>query len=219
MVQLTFDLPRRTALSRSHFLVAGCNASALGWIDRWPGWPTRALVLHGPAGCGKTHLAHLWRERTSAVLLSGETLDDGAIVRLVAERRDQVAIDNADRAPEQPLLHLYNFCLESQGNVLIIARHPPALWQIGLHDLRSRLLAAFTVEVGPPDDALLGAVLVKHFADLQISVGPEIIAYLIKRMERSFAAVADIVARLDASALREQSAITIPLARKILAES
>lgn len=218
MIQLTFDLPGRTALSRSNFLIAACNASAIGWIDRWPEWPTRSLVLHGPAGCGKTHLAHLWCERASAVILPGETLDDEETARFIVERRDRVAIDDADRAPERALLHLHNLCLESRGSVLMIARQAPARWQTGLHDLRSRLLAAVTVGIGPPDDALLGAVLVKHFADRQLTVGPEIIAYLITRMERSFAAAADIVARLDASALRHQSAITIPLVRNVLAE-
>lgn len=218
MIQLTFDLPRRTTLGRPDFLIAECNASAIGWIDRWPDWPAGALVLHGPAGCGKTHLAHLWCERASAIIRSGETLDDEAIARLAAEHRNRVAIDDADRAPEQALLHLHNFCVESRGNVLIIARRAPAFWQIGLHDLRSRLRAAIAVGIGPPDDALLGAVLIKHFADRQLSVGPGLIAYLIRRIERSFAAAAEIAARLDAAALREKSAITVALARNVLAE-
>lgn len=216
MIQLTFDLPSRAAFGRPNFLVADCNASAIGWIDRWPEWPTQVLVLHGPSGCGKTHLAHLWCERASAVLLSGEGLDDEAIVRFAAGRQNLIAIDNADRAPERPLLHLYNFCLESRGSVLMIARRAPGHWRIGLQDLRSRLRAALTAEIGPPDDSLLGAVLVKHFADRQLAVGPEIIAYLLRRMERSFGAAAEIVARLDAAALREQAAITIPLLRTVL---
>jgi len=216
VIQLTFDLPRRTALGRPDFLIADCNASAIGWIDRWPDWPTGAFVLHGPAGCGKTHLAHLWCQRASAIIRSGETLDDEAIARFVAERRNRVAVDDADGAPEQVLLHLHNFCLGSRGSVLIIARRAPVLWQIGLRDLRSRLRAAVAVGIGPPDDALLGAVIVKHFADRQLSVGPELIAYLIRRIERSFAAAAEITARLDATALREKSAITVALARNVL---
>jgi chromosomal replication initiation ATPase DnaA len=216
MIQLTFSLPGLTALGRSDFLVSDSNAAALAWIDRWPSWPTGALVMHGPADCGKTHLAHLWCERASAVILSGEILDDGEVARFAAEHRNRVAIDGADRAPERALLHLHNLCLGSGGYVLLIARRAPALWQIDLHDLRSRLHAALAVEIGPPDDALLGAVLVKHFADRQLSVTPELIAYLIRRIERSFAGAADIVARLDAAALREKSPITIALTRNVL---
>jgi chromosomal replication initiation ATPase DnaA len=218
MIQLTFELPRRTALDRSDFLVSDANALAVGWIDRWPDWPSAALVLHGPPGCGKTHLVHLWCARASADIVAGETLDEDMVTRLIAERRHRIAIDDADRAPEVALLHLHNSCLECRGSVLITARRPPRSWGVALSDLGSRLHAALAVEIGLPDDALFGAVLVKHFADSQLTVAPEVIAYLIRRVERSFAAASEIAARLDAVALRNRCAVTVPLARKLLAE-
>jgi chromosomal replication initiation ATPase DnaA len=219
MIQLTFDLPRRTALGRSDFLVSDSNAKAVGWLDRWPDWPPGALALHGPPSCGKTHLVHLWCERASAVVVTGATLDEDEVVRLVAEGRHRIAVDDAEHASERALLHLHNTCLEHRGGILIAARQPPASWTIVLDDLGSRLRAALTVEIGPPDEALLGALLVKHFADHQVRVAPEVVAYLLKHMERSFAAAADITARLDLASLRDRRAITVPLARELLAES
>ena len=165
MIQLTLDLPRRTALGRTDFLVSGSNAAAVRWIDRWPDWPSGALVLYGPAGCGKSHLAHLWCERASAVIVSGEMLDEEWVVRFIGERRQGVAVEEADRAPERALLHLYNFCLETRGHVLLTARQLPMSWGIGLADLSSRMRASLAISIGLPDDALLGAVLIKHFAD------------------------------------------------------
>jgi chromosomal replication initiation ATPase DnaA len=218
VIQLTFDLSRRAGLRRADFFVSDSNAIAIGWIDRWPDWPSGVLVLHGPPGCGKTHLAHLWCERASAIIVAGETLDEEIVARLVDGGKSRVAIDDADRAPERALLHLHNFCLEHRGTLLITARRPPGLWSVALGDLGSRLRAALDVGVGLPDDPLLGAVLGKHFSDRQIRVGPEVIAYLIRRMERSFAAAAEIAARLDAVALRDGSAITVPLARNLFAE-
>ena len=218
MIQLTFDLPRRTALGRSDFLVSECNVAAVGWIDRWPEWPGGVLGLYGPQGCGKTHLVHLWCERASAVIVAGERLDEEKVALLAAEGRHRIALDNADRASERALLHLHNSCLECQGSLLITARQPPGSWNFALKDLGSRLRAALAVGIGLPDDALLGAVLVKQFADRQLSVTPEMIPYLIRRLERSFAAAADIVARLDAAALRDGGAVTIPLARNVLAQ-
>ncbi len=119
-------------------------------------------------------------------------------------------------ADEEALLHLYNLLAERQGHLLLAAREPPARWTIGLADLRSRLLAAPAVAVEAPDDALLGAVLVKLFADRQLRISEEVIAYLLPRIERSFAAAQAIVAALDRAALAGQRAVTVPLARDVL---
>ena len=219
MIQLALDLPRRMAFGRSDFMVSRSNIAAVERIDRWPDWPSAGLVVHGPPGCGKTHLAHLWQDRASALFIAGEALTEAMLPRLLDEVPRRIAIDDADRASEPALLHLYNSCIEHQGNVLITACRPPGSWRVELGDLRSRLRAAPTVEIDPPDDGLLGAVLVKHFADRQLRVAPDVITYLLKRIERSFAAAGRIVACLDGDALSNGSPVTIPLARKVLGES
>ena len=218
MIQLTFDLPRRISLGRCDFLVSDSNAAAIGWIDRWPDWPAAPLVLHGPSGCGKTHLAHLWSERASAVVVAGGTLDEKKVAQLVGDGRHRIAVDGADHAQESALLHLYNCCVEARGSLLVTARLAPGFWAIALNDLGSRLRAALAVGIRQPDDALLGALLVKQFADRQLRVAPVVVAFLIRHMERSFAAAADLAARLDRLSLRESRAITVALARTLLAQ-
>ena len=74
------------------------------------------------------------------------------------------------------------------------------------------------VTIDPPDDTLLAAVLVKHFADRQLRITPPVIAYLVRRMERSFAMAAAVAARLDGLALATGRKIGFPLARQALAE-
>jgi chromosomal replication initiation ATPase DnaA len=218
-MQLTFDFPRGTSRSRSDFLVAPCNAAAVAWIDRWPDWPSHALALCGFAGCGKTHLLHVWCAQASGELLNGAALNVDVVDRLVSERSHRVAIDYADRAEEHALLHLHNVCLENRGNVLLAARRPPAAWTVTLPDLGSRLRAVLAVEIGLPDDALLAAVLIKLFADRQLRVEREVVPYLVKHMERSFAAAAETAARLDSMSLSNRRAITVPVARQLLAEA
>jgi chromosomal replication initiation ATPase DnaA len=97
MRQLTLTLPHNTALGRADFLASACNAAALGWIERWPRWPGPALVLHGPAGSGKSHLAELWRGRSGAALVMGAALGGLDPADLAGQRA--VAIDNANAAP------------------------------------------------------------------------------------------------------------------------
>ena len=215
MSQLPLDLGFRAALGRADFLIAPCNAAAVAWIDRWPDWPAPALALWGPAGSGKTHLLEVWRARSKAVAIAPSALTSAAVPELLGAAR-AAAIDDAQRADEEALLHLYNLLAERQGHLLLAEREPPARWAIGLADLRSRLAAAPAVAVEAPDDALLGAVLVKLFADRQLRISEEVIAYLLPRIERSFAAAQAIVAALDRAALAGQRAVTVPLARDIL---
>ena len=141
MAQLPLSLPHRPALGRDDFLVAPANAEAVAWLDRWPNWPAPALVLAGPAGSGKTHLAQVFAARSGAVLLAAAALARAAPPALVADARAAV-VDDAERADEEALLHLYNMLAERGWHLLLLARAAPARWGIALPDLRSRLLAA-----------------------------------------------------------------------------
>jgi chromosomal replication initiation ATPase DnaA len=217
MTQLAIDLPHRPAQGRADFLVSECNAAALHWIERWPQWPAPALVLHGPAGSGKSHLAELWRERSGGVLIAGEAVSKSDPNELAFHRA--VALDDATRAPERALLHLYNCVVEAGASLLIVAREAPANWPIALPDLASRLRAAPSVAIAPPDDRLLAAVLVKLFADRQVRVAPGVIGFLLRRMERSFAAAGALAEGLDRRALGAGRPIGIALARRVLAEA
>jgi chromosomal replication initiation ATPase DnaA len=217
MAQLPLDLPHRPALGREDFLVAPANEAAVGWLDLWPRWPAPALTLAGPAGSGKTHLGQVFVRRAGAVFLTPGTLDRTAPRDLAGAAR-AVVLDEAESAAEEPLFHLYNLMAERGGHLLLLARAAPARWGTALPDLRSRLLAAPVVELALPDDALLAALLIKLFADRQLRVGDELVAWLVPRLERSFAAAQRAVAALDQAALAQRRPITVPLARSVLGE-
>ena len=219
--QLALDLGHRPALGRDDFLVAACNRDAVAWLDRWPDWPAGGLAIVGPAGCGKSHLASVWRATSGAPLLAPADLDRGEPAALLAGATACV-IDDADRAiaggaRERALLHLYNHLREARGQLLLTGRTPPARWPIALPDLASRLAAVPAVGVGMPDEALLAAVLVKLFADRQLRVGQDVVMFLVPRLERSFEAARQIVAAIDRAALAGGRAVTVPLVREVLA--
>ncbi len=218
MSQLPLAFEHRPALGAEDFLVAPPNREAVLWLDRWPDWPAPALAIHGPPGCGKTHLAHVFRARAGADLVAPGEI--GAALDAVARATPRaLAIDDADAAlaDEAAFLHLYNLIAGAGGHLLITARDAPARWGIALPDLRSRLSAAPAVALRPPDDELLAAVLAKQFADRQLRVGDDVRRFLLARMERSFDAARRIVAALDRAALAGRRNITVPLAREVLA--
>ena len=216
--QLAFDLPAREAWRREDFFPSPANAAALAAVDDWRNWPGGKLVLTGPKGSGKTHLARLWAAEAGAALLPAADLATADLPALSSH--GAVAVEDAETAAGNPqaeaaFFHLHNLVTQS-GHLLVTASLPPRDWGLALPDLASRLQAAALARIEAPDDALLSAVLIKLFADRQITVPPALIPYLVARMERSIDAARAIVAALDARALAEGRPITRQLAADLL---
>ena len=216
--QLSFDLPVREALGREDFFVSPANAPAVAMIETWPGWPGGKLVLTGAKGAGKTHLAHVWAARSGAAIVSARDLAGADIAALATT---PVAVEDCERiigerACETALFHLHNLALAEGQSLLFTALTPPNRWHLSLPDLASRMQGAALARIAPPDDALLAAVLMKLFADRQLAPTPATIPFLLRRIDRSFAAASAIVARLDAAALAQGRPVTPALARNVL---
>lgn len=214
--QLAFDLPVRPALGREDFFVAPANALAVAALDRTETWPGGKMLLVGPPGAGKTHLALVWAARTGAMVLDAARIggiglpDAGA---LVIEDARQVA---GKPELETALFHIHNHLAQRHGHLLLTADRVVRDWGIALPDLRSRMEATATATLQEPDGELLGAVLVKLFADRQLAVSPSLIRWLLGRMDRSFATARAVVAALDAASLAGQRPITRDLAAELL---
>ena len=214
--QLTFDLPVRPALGREDFFVSPANALAVTTLDQPELWPNGKLLLIGPEGAGKTHLAMVFAARTGAQVIGAGNLaaaDLPEAAALVIENADTVA---GDTAAETALFHLHNHMTGRGGLLLLTAARAPRDWGLTLPDLQSRMEATASATLLPPDDALLGAVLVKLFADRQLQVAPGFIGWLVRRIDRSFATARAVVAALDAEALATKRPINSTLAATLL---
>lgn len=221
--QYPLGLPALERRAREDFLEAPANTAALAFIESWPAWPGPALLLRGPAGSGKSHLAAIWQRASGALVLPPAALARDEARGLLGEAGAVLLEDldralAADRALERPLVGLWTALVERRGHLLMTARLPASRWRVRLPDLATRLKGAAAVAVKPPDEALLGALLVKLLSDRQLRVAPGVVAFLLPRLERSFAAVERAVAHLDRLALAEHREITVPLARRALAE-
>jgi chromosomal replication initiation ATPase DnaA len=217
--QLVFDLPARDGMTRAEFFVSPANALALAALDGWQVWPGGKMLLLGPSGAGKTHLAQIWVAETGAALVPAADLAGADIPGLAAAGR--VAVEDAAAIAGNPqaeaaLFHLHNLLAQTGGTLLLTAEAPPRDWGLRLPDLLSRMQAAPVTRIEAPDDALLSAVLVKLFADRQLAVAPNLIPYLVARMPRSVGAARALVAALDAAALAEGRPVTRSLAAGLL---
>ncbi|MEM9267422.1 MAG: chromosomal replication initiator DnaA [Pseudomonadota bacterium] len=218
--QLAFEWPFDPNMTREQFLPAPSNEAALAAIDAWPNWPASKLMICAQAGLGKSHLAQIWATRSGACRVTPLTVEEVPVGPVVVEDLHLLTqLQSAAReAAERALFHVHNRALEDGHSLLFTVRGRPDTWDVQLPDLASRLTATPLVYLGPPEDTLLSGLLIKQFADRQLKVTPELIAWLVKRMERSGAAAQEVVARMDAEALKQGVNVSRALAIKLFGQ-
>ena len=214
--QLILEWPHSPSFAREDFLSAPSNREAVEAIDRWPHWPGRMVLLVGPEGSGKSHLAALWAETAGAVTVHSDSLaDEGTQVSVEGAA---LLIEDADRVgdAEERLFHLLNSALHTAAWVLLTARQGLDAWALTIPDLLSRLRLAPVVRLGAPDIELIEAVLFKLFSDRQLQVEPRVAAYIATRIERSLGAARRLVVTLDRVALAKGARVTRAMAGEVM---
>ncbi|MBF9034718.1 chromosomal replication initiator DnaA [Rhodobacterales bacterium HKCCE2091] len=216
--QLAFDLPHRAAMGREDFFVSPANAAAVAGIEAWRDWPLPKMVLAGPPGAGKTHLAHVWAGLTDATVIAAADLPGRteallSVPALAVENAERIA---GDAAAEEALFHLHNALEQRGAPLLLTAWDAPERWHLGLPDLASRMAQAGLLRMSPPDEPLLSAVMLKLAHDRGLAVTPATVTYALGRIDRSFAAAGAFIAALDARALELGRKPTRDLARLVL---
>lgn len=216
--QIPFDLPHAESRARADFLVGPSNRDALALVDAWPDWPAPIVALTGPEGSGKSHLASIFAARSGAALMPASALDSEAVPRLLSGNALVLEDLGEGALDEAALFHLMNLVGEQRASLLITARRSPAALaaELATADPASRLRAVPAVAIGAPDDALLGAVAYKLFADRQLVPEEGLVPYMLARMERSLAALRDLVAALDREALARKRPLNKSLASELL---
>jgi hypothetical protein len=193
MGQLALPLAWDPGSQAGDYLVSEANRPLLRHLDHWSLWPVMATMLVGPRKSGRSLLARGYAARSG-----GEIVDD------------------AERADEEALFHAWNRAQARRRPLLIVADAPPPAWQVRLPDLRSRLHATPVLRLAEPDEALVGRLIEKLFLDRGLAAPPELVRYLVPRIERSYWGVHRTVEALDELAYRHRQRLTVPLARRAL---
>jgi chromosomal replication initiation ATPase DnaA len=216
--QLSFDLPVVPALGRDDFMIAPSNTVALAMIETSQSWVGGKLVLCGPEGSGKTHLAHVWAGTNGGKILDATSLTHADIPTLAQGPMviEDVPEITQNHATQTALFHLHNLMQSNGQPLLMTGRGAANHWAMSLPDLQSRIDAAGVGTLMAPDDTLLGAVIAKHFSDRQLMPRPDVIPYLVLRIDRSFAAARDVVAAMDGHSLARHKPLTRALAAQVL---
>jgi hypothetical protein len=195
MAQIALPLDWPVADRDEDFLISDANRAVFEHLKRWSLWPVMATLVTGPRKSGRSLLGRLFVRKTGGRLF-----------------------DNGEDHDEEAIFHAWNEAQASRRPLLVVADAPPPLWRVTLPDLRSRLAATPHVAIGDPDDRLVGDLIVKLLGDRGIAVPPELPAFIVPRIERSYVAVQQVVAVLDRAALSHHRRMTVAMARRALAE-
>lgn len=199
--QLIFDLPYYPALGSKDFFVSKANSLAFEIIQNWCDWSNRRMIITGVKGSGKTHLSNVWANLTNASFIKIEELEfDITNKKAIIIENINLVASQSDL--EENLLHILNGCSHTGAFVLMTSSVAPSRVGFGLPDLASRLISTGHIPINPPDDALLSAVLIKHFTDRQIRISPFLIEFILKRISRSLTSIANFANELDETSLR-----------------
>ena len=218
--QIPLDLKLDSQVGRDDLIESPANSLALSAIDSWPDWPGRIMVIAGPVGSGKTHLALSWAAASATRVCPAETLKEhiSDLVEL-ASSGGSLVLEDLGEAPidQNALFHLVNAINQGNGYCLITSRQWPGAWKVDLPDLKSRIGAFQIAELKEPDDALLKQVMVKLFADRQMIVNDGVVEYCAIRMERSLQSAGILVDTIDRLSLAGKSPVSRSVAAKALA--
>lgn len=214
--QLVLNLPIAPAYNLQAFVETSANWEALTLIRRWPDWPARVLMLYGDAGCGKTHLAHIWKDEANAFLVTPQDVPYLSPHNAVSQNGCLV-VDNYDLIEDEAwLFHVYNLVQEREGYLLLCGVKSPGQLEIALPDLKSRLRAVPAIQIQTPDETLLKGLFTKLFLERGLETTEEINDYLVNRIERSYASVHHTIKQIDDYAFALRKPLSLNLIRRFL---
>ena len=222
--QLPLDFTNRCDLGREDFMVSDCNREAFNLVDSWPHWFGSGLLIYGPKGCGKSHLAHLFIDKVRASSASPQKvaiINAAAVnirnVKRLAEENTAIAVENVmPKNNNEALFHLFNLFNVEGKFMLWTAETAPNLMNFALKDLQTRLNMMPRAAIKEPDDMMLQMLIVKLFNDRQIKITPEILSYIINTAPRSFAYIEALVEEIDKISLAYQSSVNYIIIRKAM---
>ena len=215
MTQYALPLALPAVYAEDNFTVGAPHRDAWQWVSSWPKWPAHALVLWGEPGSGKSHLGHIWQQKSDAQIIEAAEL---AGADISAMGRQNWLVENLHQLKdEEALLHLYNLTREHKQWLLLTSTLPAQQLPLTLPDLTSRLLSLPSAGIQTADDETVAALLRKQLADRQLKVEDDIIAYLLPRIDRSYIKINNLISGLDHAALARGKKLTIPFIREQLA--
>ncbi len=216
MDQLTFKFPFKTKYDKQDYYISSNNFTAYKLIESWPNWPDKWINIHGPTGCGKTHLSNIIKNKIDFTkIINAKGINDETF--LTVDNIKCLIIDNYEQNINEKLLYSFLNHLKQLDIFLVVnSITPMKKMNFNLVDLKSRAQSFVSLEIESPTDELLRVIISKYFSDKQISIDPKVSEYIIKNVDRSYEKVSRFIKEIDDLSLSSGKSININLIKKIL---
>ncbi len=213
--QLILKFPPNKVYKKEDYYVSPSNQEAYDFINSWPRWIKRIVNIFGPSGSGKSHLAHILKNKTSCLQINCKEIDDRTYLKF--KTKEALIIENVDeKISEELLFSLWNITLQDNKYLLITSRRAINFYKFKLKDLKSRVNSSLTIGINLPSDDLISVILAKNFSDKQIKVQKKHIDYIIKRIDRSYEKISQFILTLDKYSLKKGSPFSLKLIKEVL---
>ena len=220
--QLALPLSFRNVKNYSNFILNEVNEVAISLIDEFNDinnfkkkFNFPVLILYGPPGSGKTHLAYIFKEITDAKFIkkiSNVSLNEAKLGNsFIFDDFDKIKCLNENR-----FIHFFNEILFNSGSLLIITSKPPNELSFNLDDLESRIRSCISTKIKLPDDNFLFSILVKELSDKKIFLNDKFCLYIIKRIKRNYKSISLFAKTLDIMSLEQKTKITLKQVKEVL---
>ncbi len=172
---------------------------------------SRFSFLYGPKKSGKSYLSQIWLKKNHAIKYSSNNY------QFPIYGKNNILIDDFLTFDEEKIFHIVNNCLLNKIKILITSQKKLNEIQFNFIDLSSRLKTFSNLEIYQPNDEMLLAILTKLLIDKQFIIhSNDIFDYILRRVDRSYQGIYEIVNKLDMLSLEKKRQLTIPLIKEIL---
>ena len=215
MNQLTFKFPFKVNYFEEDFYVSTNNFEAYKLIETWPKWPSKFINIFGPPGCGKTHLANIFKKKFNSFFVKAMDLNNNSLSLI--KLKECFIIDEYQNNVEEKLFYtILNQCYLSNQYIIINSSKPIQLFEIKLNDLKSRFGSFVNVGIDLPTDELIKVIISKNFSDKQVKLDNKLLEYILKNVDRSYEGILYLIDKLDSLSLSTGKSININLIKKAL---
>ena len=199
------------------FLISKSNEHIYKYLEKWPKWEKNFLNISGEKHSGKTHLIKIFLKKNLGIKIDAKFLNNEKLKEI--KLFQNIILENFDENIDEKLAYSFFNLIEQENKYLILTSEIPIVeMNFELDDLKSRCKNFILQDIGKPDDELIFALILKNLSDRQIFLDKKFINYIIKRIDRSYGKIFDLIYKIDELSLKKKKSIDLKIIKEVLGD-